>query len=227
MSTTRCAGLHLDGPIGSVPLSVRGDIGKRVLIADIVRDPFTDRDNVLYGFRQEGLASGVLRQLPEYAGVLLAIVLIEEADGVDDGVRLSCKGRDLAQPMFAGVVASIADHDQHFLVTIALLQVRECGSYRVVQCCLAVGGYARQGNFQLRHLVREWSAPRKAKRNLFVEVDHEHLVLRVAGAREGQGRGNYVSALRYHASTVIDYQADRDRNVLVTEILDRLKTPSS
>ena len=63
----------------------------------------------------------------------------------------------------------------------------------------------------------------KTKRNLFVEIDHEHLVLRVAGAGKRQGGGNHVMALRSHASTVVDDQADRDRDIFVAEILDRLK----
>ncbi len=80
-----------------------------------------------------------------------------------------------------------------------------------------------QGNLQLRHLVRERRVGGKAKRNILVEIDHEHLVLRVAGAGKRQGRGNNISALRSHASTVVDDQADRDRDIFMTEIFDLLK----
>ncbi len=83
---TRRAGLHLDDPIGSVLLSVRGDIGEGVLVTDIVSDPFADGDNVLQRFRQESLAARVLGKLLEHAGVLVGILLIEDANGVDDGV---------------------------------------------------------------------------------------------------------------------------------------------
>src|SRR5581483_772906 len=46
-STIQPSCLYFDDPIRSVPLPVRGDIGKGVLIADIVSDAFTDTDNIL------------------------------------------------------------------------------------------------------------------------------------------------------------------------------------
>ena len=58
---------------------------------------------------------------------------------------------------------------------------------------------------------------------MLVETDHEHLVLRVAGAGKRQGSGNHFRTLRSHASTVVNNQADRDRDIFVAEILDLLE----
>src|SRR6202051_4259422 len=54
-------------------------------------------------------------------------------------------------------------------------------------------------------------------------MDHEHLVARVAGTGKGQSGRNHIRALRFHASAVIDDQADRDRNILVAKMPDRLQ----
>jgi hypothetical protein len=75
----------------------------------------------------------------------------------------------------------------------------------------------------LSGLIREWRVCWQAKRNMLVETGHEHLVLRVAGAGKRQGSGNHFRALRSHASTVVDNQADRDRDIFVAEILDLLE----
>src|ERR1051326_2796501 len=57
---------------------------------------------------------------------------------------------------------------------------------------------------------------------MLVEIDHEHLILRVTGAGKGQSSGNHVMHLRPHVSTVVNHQADRDRDILVAEILNPL-----
>src|SRR5579872_1389334 len=99
----------------------------------------------------------------------------------------------------------------------------ERGSERIVQSSLALGSYSGQRNFQLGYLICERCVVGKTERNSFVEVDDEYLVLRVAGAGKRQCSGNHVSALRPHASTVIDNQPDCDWDIFVAEILDRLK----
>ena len=88
-------------------------------------------------------------------GFRSASSLIKDADGVDDYVRLPGQGHDFGQLMFAGVVASIADYDQHFLVAVPLLQVLESDGNRIVQRGLTIGCDSGQGNFQLSHLVGE------------------------------------------------------------------------
>ena len=63
----------------------------------------------------------------------------------------------------------------------------------------------------------------KTKRHMVVEIDHEHLVLRIAGAGERQRGGNHIVALRRHATAVIDKNADCNRDIFVAEVLDLLK----
>ena len=104
-----------------------------------MRDLFADGNNVLQRFRQKGLAARVLGKPLEHQRISVGILLIEDADRVDDRVGLSHHGDDFGQLMLAGVVAAIADDDQHFLVAIAHLQMFERGSNRIVQCCLAIG----------------------------------------------------------------------------------------
>ena len=79
-----------------------------------------------------------LDKLPERAGVLVGIFVGIDSNGIDDGVGLPRHGQDLAQLVFAGVVAPVAHHDQHFLVPLALLQVLDRSRQGVVERRLAV-----------------------------------------------------------------------------------------
>jgi hypothetical protein len=47
------------------------------------------------------------------------------------------------------VAAGIADYNQHFLVTIAVLQVLKSDGNRIAQCYLTMGSDSGQDNFQL------------------------------------------------------------------------------
>lgn len=58
---------------------------------------------------------------------------------------------------------------------------------------------------------------------MLVEIDHKHLVVRVTGAGERQCSRDNFSPLLAHASTVVDDQADGDRDIVVAEVLDLLK----
>src|SRR5271166_4817096 len=99
----------------------------------------------------------------------------------------------------------------------------EGDSHCIVQCRLAISSDSGKGNFQLTDLVCKRHVIRKTERNLFVEIDQEHLVLWVAGTSKYQCSRNHVTALRHHASTVVDDQTDGYRDIFVAEILDRFK----
>ena len=73
-------------------------------------------------FGEESFAAGGARQALEHTRVAVRIVFVEYAYGVDDGVGLPGQFHDLGQAARAGVVAAIADHDQHFLIPAARLQ---------------------------------------------------------------------------------------------------------
>ena len=51
-----------------------------------------------------------------------------------------------------------------------------------------------------------------------VEVDDEHLVLRIGGLHEFQCRRVDLAAPFPHAAGIVDHQADRDRHVLLREV---------
>ena len=70
----------------------------------------------------KGFATRRPCQTLEHARVLFLIFFVEQADGVNDGVRLSGQCHHLGQAMLARVVAAITDHDQHFLVPTACPQ---------------------------------------------------------------------------------------------------------
>src|ERR1022692_2447081 len=125
--------------------------------------------------------------------------------------------------MFAGVVASIADYDQHFLVATPLLQVFESHGNCIIECRFTIGLHSGEDHFQLRHFACKWDVVGKAKPDFFVEVDHEHMVLRVAGAGKCQGCCDDISALWHHTSTVVDDQTNRDGDILVAKGFDRLQ----
>ena len=58
---------------------------------------------------------------------------------------------------------------------------------------------------------------------MVIEIDYKHLVLRIAGARKCHRCGDYVGAFRAHASAVINKNANRDRDIFMTEVLDLLQ----
>ena len=63
-----------------------------------------------------------LRQASEHGRIPVGIVGIEDADGVHQSAGLLRHLQNLGQAVCAGVVAAIADDDQHFLVPAAGLQ---------------------------------------------------------------------------------------------------------
>src|SRR5208282_2677054 len=132
MSMARRDCFHLYDSICSVALSVRGDVGDGVLVADVASNALADGRNVFECFWQKCLAARCLRKPLEDDGIAIGILVIEDADRVDNYAWLADHGHDFGQLVFAGVVASIADYDQHFLVPIPLLQVFESDGNRVV-----------------------------------------------------------------------------------------------
>ena len=63
----------------------------------------------------------------------------------------------------------------------------------------------------------------KAQRNMLVEIDHEQLILRVAGARKGQGGASHIRTLGSHAPTTVNHQSNGDRKVFVAERFNLLQ----
>src|ERR1019366_2661886 len=58
---------------------------------------------------------------------------------------------------------------------------------------------------------------------MLVEIDHEYLILWIAGACKYHGGANHIGALRTHASAVVNHQANCDGDIFVAERLNLLK----
>src|SRR5437588_2932536 len=149
VSATRRTGLYLNGPVSSILLLVGRDISDGVLVTNITRDSFTNRDCLFQGLRQEHIAACLPRELRQHMGVAVRIFFLEKSNGVDNGIALLRHGHDLGQIMLAGIVTAVADYDQHFLVAVALLQMLERGRHGIVQGRLSIGNDSGQGSFQL------------------------------------------------------------------------------
>ena len=65
--------------------------------------------------------------------VAVLILFLKKANGIDNRIGMLGHGHDLGQSMLAGIVTSVADYDQHFLVPVTLLQVLECCSHGIIE----------------------------------------------------------------------------------------------
>jgi len=70
-------GRHFDCPIGVVKLLVRRDVTDRILIADVLRDPFANRHDLARFLRQERFTPRCARDLPENSRVAVLVVFVE------------------------------------------------------------------------------------------------------------------------------------------------------
>ena len=58
---------------------------------------------------------------------------------------------------------------------------------------------------------------------MLVKIDHEDLILWIAGAYKCQGSSDHIRALRAHASAVVNHQPNRDGYIFVTKRFDLLR----
>lgn len=178
---------HIYDPKASILLFIRGLIDDGVLCANVTSDSITDRDHVFCRGWQESFAAGGSCKLLERPQVPIGVVLVKDAYGVNDCVRLTRHSKNPVQFEFAGVVPPIADHNQNLLVPIALLQMIERSSHSIVESRHAICANPGQGALQLSYTARERHVDWKAKRYLLVEMNHKHLILGIAGAGKRKG----------------------------------------
>ena len=188
------------------------------MVADVVRDVFTNILHVGNVFGEESQAAGCLRdflQCPFRAlGVFLAL-FAEQADGVDHRVGLLNFTDGLFQRIMARVVFAVGDHEQNLFIFLALFHVVERADNRVVKRGAASRVDALQRFLKLRNAAAEVLI--EVEVEIVVKIDDESLVLRIAGFHERQGRGVYPWPLVAHASAVVDHQAHADRDVFALE----------
>src|SRR5450759_3352115 len=116
-------GGHANAQEGAGPRRTAGKISDGVLIANVVRDAFADGYHLFVLAREEGFAASYPGETAEHVRVPVGIRVVEDADGVYKGGGLFGHLQDLGLAVPAGVVAAIANHDQHFLFPASGLQM--------------------------------------------------------------------------------------------------------
>ncbi len=218
------------GAESAVGGGVRRVVAQGVLVANIAGDLNADRVDVFEASREEGQAARGFGQFGEVFGrfanhslLVLAVVVAEDADGINHGVGIDGGFQRIGETLAAGVVVAVGDDQQDAFIFVAFLQVVEGGDDGVVQ-----GGAAARIDFLqsfVQFLLVAGEILIEIEVILVVKVDHENFVGGVAGADEGKRRGVHLRAFVLHARAVIDDQTHRDRNVFGGEDRDFLLRP--
>ena len=82
----RRAGAHLNQSVCSIIFRVAGDVGKRVLTAEVPCNLHTNWDDVFRLSRQERFSASHFSKSPEHTGIPVIIIFIEETDAIDDRI---------------------------------------------------------------------------------------------------------------------------------------------
>src|ERR1700690_377279 len=146
-------------------------------------------------------------------GRVYVSIFVNQCDGIDEHLRLLGGCEKLGEFLLAGVVSSVTNDNQRFCDGMAELQVKETFRHGVVEggATASVDGEDRFGEFA--GIVGEWLAAEKFHRNIIVKINDEHLVLRIAGLREGSNRRGNFGKLRGHAAAVVNNQTHSDGSI--------------
>src|SRR5438445_6071025 len=200
----------LYGTIATVAGRVGGVIGYGVLIADIAGNLRANGLCVGDVLGEEGEAAGGGGQfrkraprLFHVAAVVLDVVVAEDSDGINQGVRALRFLHRVGQRAVAGVVHAVGHHQQDFLILGALLQMIEGSNDSVVEGGTATGVDALQGVFHFGDVVGE--VVDGIQIELVVEVDDQGLILGIAGLHESQSGGVYLGPFVAHAAAIVDH----------------------
>src|SRR5437879_4276779 len=146
--------------IATVAGGVRGVIGYGVLIADIAGNLRANGLCVGDVLGEEGEAAGGGGQFSKraarlfhVAAVVLDVVIAEDSDGINQGVRALRFLHRVGQRAAAGVVHAVGHHQQHFLILGALLQLIEGSNPGVIESRTATVVDAPQGVFPFVDVV--------------------------------------------------------------------------
>ena len=127
------------------------------------------------------------------------------------------ESQDLRKLLMAGVIAAVADDNQGFFFAMAEAQMVEAFGHGVVECGASAGGNSGNGFLELTCAVGERLSAEDLEPDGIIEVDDEHLILRIAGMREGGNRGGYLGELGTHAAAVVYDEADGHGSVFLLE----------
>lgn len=136
-----------------------------------------------------GATSGA-RERFQNVRIFVGIVVTEEADRVDSHIRVTRPREDLMERRATRVVVAVAEEYEHFARPRPSRETIETGEKRVVERCTALRHERGQSRLQGDRIVRrQWAAGQRIAHSV-VELDCEHLVLRIAPSHEGQRRGD-------------------------------------
>src|SRR5260370_1568858 len=108
---------------------------------------------------------------------------------------------------------AVAHDDERFFIASPGFEMFQRKSDCVVQRGLDLCRVSRKGGAEQIDVVAERNGLRKPGADFVIEINHEDLILWIAGANEYETRGNHIGPLGSHAAAVIEYQADGHRHV--------------
>src|SRR5260370_3695126 len=117
---------------------------------------------------------------------------------------------------------AVAHDDERFFIASPGFEMFQRKSDCVVQRGLALCRVSRKGGAEQIDVVAERNGLRKPGADFVIEINHEDLILWIAGANEYETRGNHIGPLGSHAAAVIEYQADGHRHVAAGEFRNPL-----
>ena len=124
----------------------------------------------------------------------------------------------LVQRPEAGIVAAISHDEEDLPFAAGVVEIALGHVYGVPQRSTANGVDAGNPRFEYMYIARE----RHVDTRHVGKVEHEHLVLRIGRAREGQCCGFHLTTHLAHASAVVNQQAERDGRIIAREHGDSL-----
>ena len=119
----------------------------------------------------------------------------------------------------ARVIVAVSDHEQNFLLAMTfLLEVR----HRRIDSVAHGGAAARiDARNSLFHFL-DVAGQGDIQIRVVIEIDDEHLVLRVGSSHQIERSALHSLPFFPHAAAVVDDDAERNRNILAAEDLDGL-----
>lgn len=127
--------------------------------------------------------------------------------------------------MLAGIVLAVADDYQSLLVPMSQLQVEESFGDRVVECRSPARGDGRNGFFEFVCVICEGPPVEQFDRNVIIEINDEHFILRIAGLCESGNSRRDFRELGAHASAMVNDETDGHRSVFLLEPSKLLQPP--
>jgi len=184
--------------------------------AQIASDQSRDAGDGIGGAREVRDAASTFAKAAKDSGIFFLALALQN-DGINQNLGMLRESQDLRKLLMAGVIAAVADDDQGFFFAMAEAQMVETFRHRVIKRGASASGDGGNGFLELTCAVGERLSAEDLEPDGIIEVDDEHLVLRIAGMREGGNCGGYLGELGAHAAAVVHDEADGHGSVFLLE----------